>query len=196
MEYLTVGTNKIRRKLFKPIEDRKGASYIVNIKPTGGLWLTEYNPEYANYNEWIDYLIDNPNVMAFKSKEYDIWNQPCSLVKLTDDSKIFTLENTEGYEFLTSRYPKDDNYFSYEAMSKNYDGIYIDILKLFNGIKYREQERLIRELCVRTLILFNYKCIDYYRPGYVSITPFNLDYGAYETAEYEIQCEKIRKRVR
>ena len=91
MEYLTVGTSEIKRDLFVPIKDGDEPS----IKPTGGIWLTKYDSQYENYNEWVDYLIDNPNVLFYKSLAYDIWKQPCSLVKLNDDSKIFSLENTD-----------------------------------------------------------------------------------------------------
>lgn len=192
MEYLTVGTSEIKRDLFVPIKDGDEPS----IKPTGGIWLTKYDSQYENYNEWVDYLIDNPDVLFYKSLAYDIWKQPCSLVKLNDDSKIFSLENTDGFEYLINTFKKDSDYFSYEIMSQHYDGIYIDILKMMRNDKYKKQFQLARELCVSSLILFNLDCIDYYQSGHVLITPFDLEYGAYETPNYEIICKKTRKRVR
>lgn len=197
MEYLTVGTNNIKRDLFVPISDKNGSS----IKPKGGLWLTRHDSRYSGYNEWVDYLMDNPSVlfyksMGYKNTDYNIWNQPCSLVKLTDDSKIFTLEDTGGYEFLMSKYPQGNSYFSYEAMSQDYDGIFVDVMKLLSNDKYMEQKKLVRELAVKTLLLYNLDCIDYYYPGNVSIKPFDLDYSDYEELEYKINIEKTRKKVR
>ena len=197
MEYLTVGTNDIKRDLFVPISDKNGPS----IKPAGGLWFTRHDSRYPGYNEWVDYLMDNPSVlfyksMIYKNTEYNIWNQPCSLVKLTDDSKIFTLEDTDGYEFLINKYPQGSSYFSYEAMSHDYDGIFVDIMKLLSYDKYTEQKKLVRELSVKTLLLYNLDCIDYYYPGLVSIRPFDLEYSDYEELEYKINIEKTRKRIK
>ena len=53
MEYLTVGTNEIKKDLFIPVKDNTKNIF----KPTGGLWLTKYDERYKNYNDWVDYLI-------------------------------------------------------------------------------------------------------------------------------------------
>ena len=192
MEYLTVGTSDIKRDLFVPIKD----GIELSIKPTGGIWLTIHDSKYDNYNPWVDYLVNNPDVLFFKSRGHDLWNQPCSIVTLNKDSNIYTLDNANDYEYLINNYPLGNDKFSYELMSHNYDGIYVDVLKMLHDIRYENQFKMIRQFCVSSLVLFNVDCIDYYNSGCVSITPFDLEYYVYECPMYKISSEKVKKKVR
>ena len=192
MEYLTVGTNEIKKELFIPIKDNE-----VNIyKPKGGLWLTEYNEKYKNYNAWVDYLIDNPDIFFYKNREVDIWKQPCSLVTLKENANIFMLENNTDYPYLMNNFPLDDKKFSYELLAKKCDGIYVDTLNLLKNTNEKNILRMIMQFGVSSLILFNIDCINYYRSGYVLIEPFDFEYYMYESAEYEINYEKVKKKIR
>ena len=169
MEYLTVGTNEIKKELFIPIKDNE-----VNIyKPKGGLWLTEYNEKYKNYNAWVDYLIDNPDIFFYKNREANIWKQPCSLVTLKENTNIFMLENNTDYSYLKNNYPLDDKRFSYEMLVHKYDGSYVDTLKLLKDTNDNNALKLIMQFAVNSLVLFNLDCIDYYKSGYILINPFN-----------------------
>ena len=54
MQYLTIGTDEITEEKFRAIQDRKDS-----IKPTGGLWLTEYKNE--KYNSWVNFMLEPEN---------------------------------------------------------------------------------------------------------------------------------------
>ena len=168
MLYLNVGTDEIRNDSFKPLRDGEEGFY----KPTGGFWLTQYDPKYANYNMWVDYLIDNPQVLFYKSHA-SVFQQPCAIVELREDAKIYTFKHEDNYRELLGKYPLYDSSFSYEAMSKDYDGIYVDLHSLFNEVKDKTIGKIIRQYCVSTLLLYNLDCIDYYYSGGVDISPFD-----------------------
>ena len=189
MIYLTVGTDNITKELFVPIKDSDNM-----YKPTGGLWLTKYDTKYNNYNAWVDYLIDNPNIFFYKNKTNNIWCQPCSVVSLYDSAKIFNLDNEDRYQYLTNNYP-NDICFSYEDMSRYYDGIFVELLPLLRS-NNPDILNLVKQYCVSTLLLFNLDCIDYYQSGLVKIEPFDMEYYMYEGTSYNISYDKTRKRIK
>ncbi|MBR7042455.1 MAG: hypothetical protein IKI04_03030 [Bacilli bacterium] len=188
VKYLTVGTSEITRERFIDIEDTEGA----NIKPRGGLWLTEYYDEH--YNEWVDYLLGDSVALYYKSRGSSIWEQPCSLVTLNESANIYTLKDNEGLDFLKKNYPLHDDKFSYKAISNLYDGIYVDMYKL---IKVADDDTRMRlyKFGVNSLILFNLDCINYYQSGIVDIEPFDFEYGDSEGTTYQIKCEDVKKRI-
>lgn len=190
MIYLTVGTDIITKEQFIPIKNGDEGIY----KPTGGLWLTEYDINYDNYNTWVEYLIDNPSVLLFKSR-LNPWSQPCSVVKLKDDANIFNLKTQNDFEYLMDKYPTNNSCFSYETMCYDYDGINVNLFSLITNNNKKEIFNLIRQYCVNTLLLYNLDCIEYYHPAKLSIKPFNIDYPTNEEAIYKIAYDKIKKRV-
>ena len=97
---------------------------------------------------------------------------------------------------MKNNYPLDDNRFSYELLAQKYDGIYVDTLKLLKDTKDEYVLKMIMQYAVSSLVLFNLECIDYYKSGYVLIEPFDLEYYRYESIGYEINHEKVKKRVR
>ena len=163
MKYLTVGTRKISYELFSPVMD-----VCEQIKPIGGLWLTEYNEAHKNYNVWVEYLINNPQVLFYMSRNYSMWENPCSLVTLKDNTNIFYLKNKEDLKYLIVNYPHNNGNFSYQQISNIYDD---------------------------SLILYNLDCIDYYQPGIVSIEPFNYECDECEIQNYEINIENVKKKI-
>ena len=185
MKYLTVGTSEIKNELFRNIEDTDP----INIKPRGGLWLTKY--ENDHYNEWIDFLIDDPVVLYYKSKGYSMWKQPCSLVTLSNSVNLFDLNSKDKLEYLINNYPLNDNKFSYESISHIYDGIYVN---MYNMLRQTEDRRFYK-FGVDSLILFNLDCIDYYQSGIVLINPFDYEYGSSAMTEYEIKIDNVKKRI-
>ena len=62
MQYLTVGTDVIDNNKFIPINDTDNEL----MKPNGGMWFTKYYEEYKNYNEWVDYLLEDPIAFYYK----------------------------------------------------------------------------------------------------------------------------------
>ena len=192
MEYLTVGTDKITREKFVPITDDSTTYY----KPAGGLWLTRHMPEYPGYNEWVDYLIDNPRLLYFKSKSKNIFSQPCSVVTLVRDANIYTLDSDDSFKYLMTHFNRDDKMFSYEKLSREYDGIYVKILGLLGSDPIKME--IVKKYCVNTLSLFNLDCIDYYYSGRVNIRPFDIEYADFdeEAREYHIDVSNVKKRIR
>ena len=185
MKYLTVGTSEIKDELFRNIEDTEAS----NIKPRGGMWFTKYENEH--YNEWVDYILEDPVALYYKSTGSSIWKQPCSLVTLKDSANILMLNNKEILDYLKANYPLADDKFSYEALSHIYDGIFVDMYKLMRN----NGDMRLYKFAVNSLILFNLDCIDYYQPGIVDIEPFDFEYGFCEAPIYNIKCEDTKKRI-
>ena len=123
MQYLTVGTREITQELFMNVEDTDKES----IKPRGGLWLTRYDSQFDDYNEWVDYMIANPVTLYYKSRNYSMWEQPCSLVTLHDNANIYQLNGQENFDYLRTNYPLANDKFSYEQISHVYDGMFVDM---------------------------------------------------------------------
>jgi len=196
MHYLTVGTSEITRDLFRKVENAAGD----NMKPRGGLWLTIYNELYDDYNEWVDYLLEDSTAFYYKSRNYNgqnysMWNQPCSLVTLKDDANIYVLDSKEKLDSLREKHPIADGKFSYIDMSQIYDGIFVDMNKLLCSVSDGAMRSKICKFGVNSLVLFNLDCIDYYQSGVVSITPFDFEYAAYEGTQYKIKIDDTKKKI-
>ena len=192
MEYLTVGTREITKELFVPVKDKVDRPY----KPSGGMWFSEHI--FNSYNAWVAYLLANPSRFVSKNHSDNLWEQPCSLITVRDSSNFFRLDSEGALDTLIRNYPCNSGGFSYERLSRNYDGIYVDVSALY---RCRENEKIfaIAQLYkVKTLLLFNLDCILYYSPGFVSITPFNLDCynGDGDDITYSINIENSMKRIR
>ena len=185
MKYLTVGTSEIKDEIFRKVEDTDATS----VKPRGGLWLTKY--ENDHYNEWVDYLLEDPIAFYYKSTGSSVWEQPCSLVTLNDSANLFILNSKDALEYLKRNYPLDDDKFSYQAISNIYDGIYVDMYKLLHEVN----DLRFYKFCVNSLVLFNLNCIDCYQSGIVNIEPFDYEYGYCEAPVYDIKCEDVKKRI-
>ena len=191
MKYLTVGTRDITEELFRDIED----ATIDSLKPKGGLWLTVFDERYKNYNEWVDFILDEPVILFYKNRHNSIWEQPCSLVTLKDSANIFYLNGKDSLDYLKLNYPLNGQKFSYQEISQIYDGIFIDMYGLLCEIKDLETRNKIFKFGVNSLILFNLSCIDYYQSGTVFIEPFDYEYGRSELTSYEIIYENTKKRI-
>lgn len=191
MKYLTVGTDKIEKRKFIPISDNDNQI----LKPNGGMWFTKYYEEYKNYNEWVDFIIDNPNLLFYKSNGIDIWHQPCSVISLNNNTNMFTLDSFDNWLYLLKEFSYNQDKFSYQKLSKEFDCIYVDIKEMISDIKDEKVFKFIRQFGVNSLLLFNLDCIDYYQSGKVSISPFDLEYHEYEDISYEIEIGDIKKRI-
>ncbi len=160
--------------------------------------MTVYDERYPNYNEWVDYMLEDSNTFYFKSLNYSIWEQPCSLVALKEDANILVLDSREKLDRLRQKHPLANDKFSYEAISNMYDGIIVDMNKLlYNGdtVSDDKTRRQINRFGVNSLILFNLDCIDYYQSGVVSIEPFDFEYGYNEGTSYTINIEDTKKKI-
>lgn len=198
--YLTVGTDKISEDLFWPIEDlkteRKNTTGNI-VKPTGGLWLTNFHEVYPHYNEWVDYILTNVHLLFYKNINRNPFLQPCSVIQLKNSSKIFVLDSLEKLHFLREKYPHPLTFFSYEALSCDYDGIFVQYDSFYTFDKDRcELKNPFLSYGVNTLLLFNTQAIDYYQAAVLNIleTDFNWD-GTLSDASYTIQMKPEKKLV-
>ena len=200
MQYLTIGTDEITEEKFRAIQDRKDS-----IKPTGGLWLTEYKNE--KYNSWVNFLLEpkneNSNIYTYKYYKYYGYNVPCVLVSLKDDSNIFFLDKINKLKYLMENYKSDDNIFTFEGLSKKYDGIFIRPYEMIDKKVDWEISKKFFTFCVDTLLLFNLNCIDFYQKGNVDIVSFfpednleNPDYGCdSDEPRYTIKFKESKEKV-
>ncbi len=177
-KYLTVGTKEINTDLFMPIQNS-----AKTIKPTGGLWLTKYNENFPNYNEWVDYLTSHPHLLFFKGNDFFV--KPASLVILKENTKIYYLNDLESLCYLKKYYPFN-NFFSYAKLAQDYDGIFVDYfaLSLIDSNNWQS-------FGVKTLILFNLDAINYYYPAEVNIEENPNYYEAF----YQINIDNTPKKV-
>lgn len=196
MEYLTVGRSELKKKSIKPVKDEVSPITKSHIyKPTGGVWFTKYNSLYPGSNDWVDYLINNPDVLLYKNLHHDMWNQPCSIIGLKENSNIFNLDDYDKYNYLTRKFTLVKDMISYEKMSEVYDGVFVDICKLV-GSSNEHIFKLVRQYAVTTLLLFNLEPIDYYYSGMVTIDPFDLDYYMENEGGFVISHDNIKRRIR
>ena len=183
-KYLTVGTNNISKDLFRSVVDD-------GIKPRGGLWLTVY--KYNNFNEWVDYLLMQRYLLFYKSCGNNPFNQLCSVVTLKDNANIYLLNSRNDLKYLFYNYPYYDN-FSYNELSKYYDGIYVNLVKfLLCGDDYSND--LVKAFGVSSLILFNLDCIDYYQSGNIMIEPFDYEDNSFFDYSYDINYDSVKKKI-
>ena len=88
------------------------------------------------------------------------------------------------------RYSFCDYKFSYVKLSKDYDGIYVDLRNLFRDNENYDTFKKFSSFGVNSLVLFHLDCIDYYYPGDVLIEPFDFEDGMNFDRFYEIQYKK------
>ena len=165
--YLSVGTNKILKELEQPIKNG-------NPKPTGGLWTTIHDTRYPTYNPWIEFLSIHPHILFYKNAQGNPFQIPAVLIALKETVKIFTLENANQLAFLKKYYPTTDEWIDFEKLSKDYDGIFIDLTNIYRSAT-EEDRKSFANYAVSSLILFNLDCIKHYQQAIVDIEPFDYE---------------------
>ena len=191
MKYLTVGTDEIKENLFREVTD---TNLKMSMKPVGGLWLTEFDENMKNYNRWVDFMLCRPNILFYKSKGDNPFIQPCSVVSLKSDTKLYVLHNDQTLDYLMKCFPYQDK-FSYEELSKYYDGIYINLGSLFMGKYDKDVLKKFSSFDVSSLILFHLNYFDYYYSGNVVIEPFDYEDSMHDDVSYDIQYGTYKKKV-
>lgn len=190
MDYLTVGTSDIWEDQFLAIQD---SSSHRSIKPSGGLWGTRFGEWGYYYNEWVDFLLRHPYLLFYKNKGENIFCQPCALIRLKDEARIFYLDSVEKYFSLVRDYGDQDLRFRFEDLSRDYDGIYVDLYSLYEHV---EIMNLFVSFGVNSLILFRSSSIACYWSGKVLIDPFDYEAGAVDgDVSYRIEIESLKKVV-
>jgi len=190
--YLSVGTRCIKSELFKSVCD---SSFNDNIKPSGGFWMTEFDVRFPDYNIWVDYILTYPHILFYKSRSNDPFVQPCSVVYLKEDANIYHLCSKDDYNFLIKSYSNGMGRFSFEKLSLDYDGIYINLFNLRNSLS-SEEFNLFLSFSVNTMLLFNLDCIDYYHAGVLDIEEFDYcDIYSSSFINYNIKFDNDKRYV-
>ena len=195
MKYLTVGTDEIRRDLFRNVETTELAD---SMKPAGGMWFSEYNK--SGSNEWVRFMMNHIYIWFYKNNNIrvngyvDPFAKPCSLVSLKNDVHLYTLHNSQSLDYLMKYFPANGK-FSYEELSKYYDGIYVDLNRLFSLKDYdNDILKKFSSFGISSLVLFNLDCIDYYNSGKVILEPFDYEVGE-RPQNYEIKIDDTKKKI-
>ena len=195
MKYLTVGTDEIRSDLFRNVETTELAD---SMKPAGGMWFSEYNK--GGSNEWVRFMMNHIYIWFYKNNNIrvngyvDPFAKPCSLVSLKNDVHLYTLHNSQSLDYLMKYFPANGK-FSYEELSKYYDGIYVDLNRLFSLKDYdNDILKKFSSFGISSLVLFNLDCIDYYNSGKVILEPFDYEVGE-RPQNYEIKIDDTKKKI-
>ena len=184
--------DKIDLDNFYQIEDRNDQN---NIKPVGGLWLTEYDESITNYSLWLDFMLEKKYLFFQKSKNQDDpWNRPCILVTLKENARIFNLDSKEKYDYLLKKYPLNENAFSYEKLKEEYDGIYVNLFEIIKSTNDYKTKQQFNTYGVNSLSLFNDKCIEYYQKGNIEIERFDPDDFSFFDYYYKIKINKEKNK--
>lgn len=178
-QYITIGTQNIGEDVFRKIL-RPSFKYF--YKPNGGLWSSEFISKLYCISQWHDYLLyESPETAAYKDIESG------ALFTLKENANILTIESKEKIIELAKQYPSyhymlihNDientlKIIDYEALSKDYDGIYVS----FNKLSYNNIASTFNSWSVDTLLLFNLDCIKEYQSVKIIVSPF-----PYETPPY------------
>ncbi len=185
-KYLTIGTNQILADLHQPIRNGQ-------IKPTGGLWATIHDPNYPNYNPWIEILSLHPHILFYKTLHRNPFLLPASLITLTDNANIFTISTPYQLEFLKKYYPTSDNWIDFEKLSQDFDGFFLDLDNIIKDLLPDDREK-VKEFAVSTLIIFNLNAIKHYQEATVDIVPFDFEFEN-EFTEYQIIVDAQIKQI-
>lgn len=178
--YLHVGTKNIKSILFNQITNNSPS-----LKPKGGFWLSDLIND--QYSEWVEYLSTHPALLIHTNLWFD-GKIPCLKLSLKENSKIFVLDSDEKLNYLLHKYPYN-NFFNYQLLSHDYDGIMIN----FNKLPNKEIWFNLRAIySINTLILFNLNCIKEYYEG--DIYPLGI-YDDYCFEGYDFNFSPDKKNI-
>ena len=121
-KFLLIGTGEIREDKFESVKDVGGA------KPYGGLYLTPYVS--SEFNPLIDRMLYDRNMryLWFNTKKSkNPFERSCCAVSLENGNRLYSLHNDQTFDYLMKCFSSIDGSFSYEGLSKFYDGIYMNL---------------------------------------------------------------------
>lgn len=185
--FLSIGKKDINYEDFHSIKNQSN-------KPYGGLWATKHDIKYISYNEWMDFLISNPNILFYKYIKNSNFSIPAVFIMLKNNAKILNINSLSDYLDAKEKYAKEGSLFDFEKIAKNYDGVFIKTTNLLKEIPDSMDKETLKKYDVNTLLLFNLNVIDYYQEAVIDIMPFDCEI-CNECIEYEIKINSERKRI-
>ena len=171
-QFLHVGTKELFSNLTAKIYDGDVPTDIEkqnnpsDLKPFSGLWASDFTS--INFNPWIDKLLTKNSVtFSIRRNGKNVFD--ACVITLKEDAKIFVIDSQKAIDELIEKYPNKNyyNWFSYEKLSQDYDGLYINDTNIFISpsgkiIDFDLYSKLYYQMQFNSLILFNTKPIDYY----------------------------------
>lgn len=170
-EYIMIGAPIITREIFRNVL-RPLNNY--SFKPSGGFWTSEHKSNIYDISDWFKHLKHDATSIA----RYKNLNQS-TIFTLKENAKIITVDTPEKVLELAKKYPsyhhslgyfgnitERETIFDYEALTKDYDGIYINYNVFTNQLK----TIVLDTIGVNSLLLFNLDCIKEYQT-----TPITFD---------------------
>ena len=165
----------------------------ISLKPNGVIWATKYNFEYKDYNEWIDYLTSNTHILFFKNN-IDLYNRKCFIFAFKEEAKILVINDSITLNNLINKYNYNNNSIDFIALSKDYDGYYIDVINLLDDKNINcNLKEMIKKYAINSLVLFNTNCIAYYYDAILKIAPFDYEYFSSADIYYTIDSDNEKK---
>ena len=170
-KYIMVGMPIISKDIFRSVL-RPFDNYT--FKPTGGFWSSTLKNNAYNISDWFNYLLDERDLARKKDIKH------ATVFTLKNNAKILEINNPEDIVELSKKYPsyhhllnfyKELTYrntiFDFEALSKDYDGVYLNYNKIMCSdiISFDSWS-------VNSLLLFNLDCIESYITAYINV---NID---------------------
>lgn len=157
-QYVSIGAKTLSKDIFRNVL-RPLDNY--SFKPSGGLWSSVHY-EYM-ISEWLDYVLtSHQSLLYYKNMTI------ASIFTLKEDANILKVNTPEEVRLLERKYPSyhhqlgfysslsiNESIFDFEALSKEYDGIYLNY--------YRIALDSFSAWSVNTLLLFNLDCIKSYK---------------------------------
>lgn len=151
--YLSIGKDFIEPEKFIPVVNSE------NQKPHGGFWATKHDLNSICYNDWMDYLTEQPHLIYYKYP--DKYPIPAVFFTLKKEATILIVEHPGQYETLKRVHPGINNSIDFEELSRDCDGIFIN--------KSALSEEELKDFSVSSLLLFNLDCIEEYRQADVFV---------------------------
>ena len=191
MEYITVGTDTILREYMCDIIDTERI-----VKPSGGIWCTDYDVLRPQNCDWINHLLDHPSDLIMKSIGKNPFSQIAAILCIKDNARVFSLAGNDDYDKFLKFYSRD-GHMSYEALSRDYDGVYVDLCS--NGVfgkTFDERSKNYRLFSVNTFLLFNIDAIETYKKARIDIEPFDYEGYCDVLPNYSIEVMDGNHRVR
>ena len=151
-EYAHNGNNKISRELW---HDLYINPHEFSIKPTGGLWTSEYNKD--TFSGWFEYLIeDNPDLLEEAIEKNNI------LLKLSNKTKLLKIIDKNDFKNL-----KDSGFttkINFESADFNEILDYKKIKELYDAIYVIPwADKSLYNYSVNTMLIINPNIIEYYK---------------------------------
>lgn len=175
--FLHIGTNYIFPEIIFPIRNTNGS------KPNGGLWATVQDKDINNFNPWIEFLRFHPHILFYKyTNPFQI---PATLITLKESANIFSVKNINELNFLKTYYKDNKGWIDFEALTKDFEGLLIDIDSLLTQNIDDDIKIKLLEFGVSSLILFNLDSIAYYQQAQIDIAPYDYEYEK-EFTNYKI----------